>query len=85
MIRAPAGQTLTSPENAAAVTGLATELGALPGVVAATNPLDPQAPAVNADRTTGYSTVTYAVPQGDVTPAQQDACWPPSAARTPAG
>ncbi len=73
VIAAPAGQTLTSPENAAAVTGLVTELNALPGVVGASNPLNPQAPAVNADQNTGYSTVTYAVPQGEVTADQQDA------------
>ncbi|WP_420123015.1 MMPL family transporter [Nakamurella sp.] len=73
VIQAPAGQTLTSDGNAAAVTGLVTELGGLPGVVAAGNPLDPQAPGVNADQSTGYSTVTYGVPQGEVTTAEQDA------------
>ena len=73
VVAAPAGQTLTGPENAAAVGGLVTELGGLPGVVAASNPLDPQAPGVNADQSTGYSTVTYGVAQGDITPAEQDA------------
>ena len=73
VIHAAAGQTLTSPENAASVAGLAGELGALPGVVSASNPLDPQAPGVNADRTTGYSTVTYGVAQGEVTAQEQDA------------
>ncbi|WP_395729656.1 MMPL family transporter [Nakamurella sp.] len=73
VIAAPAGQTLTSPENAAAVSGLVAELGRLPGVVDAGNPLNPQAPGVNADQSTGYSTVTYGVPQGEVTAAEQDA------------
>ena len=73
VIQAPAGQSLTSPENAGAVSQLVTELGGLPGVVNASNPLDPQAPGVNAGRSTGYSTVTYGVAQGEVTPAEQDA------------
>jgi RND superfamily putative drug exporter len=73
VIRAPAGQTLTSPENAAAVSDLVTELGSLPGVVNASNPLNPQSPGVNADQSTGYSTVSYGVPQGEVTTAEQDA------------
>lgn len=73
VIHAPAGQTLTSPDNAAAVTELATELGELPGVVSASNPLNPQAPGVNADQSTGYSTVTYGVAQGEVTTIEQDA------------
>ncbi|HEY7813529.1 MAG TPA: MMPL family transporter, partial [Nakamurella sp.] len=73
VIQAPAGQTLTSPENAAAVGTLVGELGRLPGVTGASNPLDPQAPGVNADQTTGYSTVGYGVAQGEVTPDEQDA------------
>jgi RND superfamily putative drug exporter len=73
VLQAPAGQTLTTPENAAAVGTLVDELGRLPGVVNASNPLNPQAPGVNADQSTGYSTVTYGVPQGGVSAAQQDA------------
>jgi RND superfamily putative drug exporter len=73
VIQAPAGQTLTSPENAATVNTLVGELGSLPGVTSASNPLDPQAPGVNADQTTGYSTVGYGVAQGEVTEAEQDA------------
>ena len=73
VIRAPAGQTLTSPENAGAVTALVDKLGTLPGVTNASTPLNPQAPGVNADQSTGYSTVTYGVAQGEVTAAEQDA------------
>ena len=73
VLQAPAGQTLTTPANAAAVGTLVDELGRLPGVVNASNPLNPQAPGVNADQSTGYSTVTYGVPQGGVSAAQQDA------------
>ena len=57
VLRAPDGQTLTAPENAAAVQRVVTELTGLPGAVSVTNPLDPRAPAVNQQQTTGYSTV----------------------------
>jgi len=73
VLQAPAGQTLTEPANATAVGDLVTELGGLPGVVSATNPLDPANPTVNADQTTAYSTVTYQGAVGEVTPAQQEA------------
>ncbi|SDG51479.1 MMPL family transporter [Klenkia brasiliensis] len=73
VVRAPEGTTLTDPTQAAALQQLVTELGALPGVVSASNPLDPAAPTVNQDLTTGYSTVTYDAGPGEVTPAEQDA------------
>ena len=73
VVQAPDGQTVTAPENAAAVAALVGELGRLPGVVSASNPLDPAAPAVNADQTTAYSTVTYGAGAGEVPPEQQDA------------
>src|ERR687886_339556 len=73
VVVAPEGQTLTTPQSAAAVGALVAELGELPGVASATNPLDPAAPSVNPELTTGYSTVTYEAPVGEVTPAQQDA------------
>jgi putative drug exporter of the RND superfamily len=73
VLQAPDGATLTTPENAAAVQQVVTELAGLPGVVSASNPLDPAAPAVNQTQTTGYSTVSYDVPSGGVTPDQQEA------------
>src|SRR5919202_208326 len=73
VVVAPEGQTLTTPQSAAAVGALVAELGELPGVASASNPLDPAAPSVNPELTTGYSTVTYEAPVGEVTPAQQDA------------
>ncbi|TYP88905.1 MMPL family transporter [Blastococcus xanthinilyticus] len=73
VVAAPDGGTLTTPENAAAVIGLVAELGELPGVVNATNPLDPAAPSVNQQQDTAYSTVTYDAAPGEVTPAQQEA------------
>src|SRR3954471_7882342 len=73
VVAAPDGETLTTPQNAAAVGTLVTALSALPGATSASNPLDPAAPAVNAAQTTGYSTVTYSVGPGEVTGEQQDA------------
>ena len=73
VVQAPDGATLTTPDNAAAIGDLVAELGELPGVASASDPLDPAAPAVNADQTTAYSTVTYTGAPGEVTPAQQEA------------
>src|SRR3954469_20106133 len=73
VVRAPDGSTLAAPQNAAAIGDLVAQLAQLPGVASASNPLDPAAPTVNADLTTGYSTVTYTAVAGEVTPAQQDA------------
>ena len=72
VVLAPEGAQLTTPENAAAVTGLVGTLTGLPGVASATNPLDPAAPGVNAELTTAYSTVSYDAP-GGVTPEQREA------------
>ncbi|MCA0144540.1 MMPL family transporter [Blastococcus sp. LR1] len=73
VVVAPDGQTLTTPEGATAIGELVAELGELPGVVSATNPLDPAAPSVNREQDTAYSTVTYDAAPGEVTPAQQEA------------
>jgi putative drug exporter of the RND superfamily len=73
VVQAPNGQTLTTPDNAAAVGALVADLFQLPGVTAASNPLDPAAPAVDAGQTTAFSTVTYSAAPGEVTPEQQDA------------
>ena len=73
VVQAPDGQTLTTPENAAALGELVGVLSELPGVASATNPLDPAAPSVNADQDTAYSTVTYTSAPGEVTPAEQEA------------
>ena len=73
VVAAPQGQKVTSPANAAAVTGLVGTLKGLPGVASATDPLNPTSPTVNPGQTVAYSTVTYTAPAGGVTPAQQDA------------
>ncbi|MEU4763126.1 MMPL family transporter [Actinosynnema sp. NPDC023794] len=73
VVRAPDGQRVTSPENAAKLAGLVRELSALPGVTSASNPLDPRAPTVNAGQDVAYSTVTYEAQAGDVTEEQRTA------------
>ncbi|TFV57263.1 MMPL family transporter [Geodermatophilus sp. DF01-2] len=73
VVQAPDGRTLTAPESAAALAQLVTELSGLPGVASATDPLDPAAPSVDPELTTGYSTVTFEAPVGEVAPEQQDA------------
>ncbi|SDG09796.1 putative drug exporter of the RND superfamily [Blastococcus aurantiacus] len=72
-VATPEGSTLTDAENSAAVGDLVETLGALPGVVSASNPLDPAAPSVNPDATIGYSTVTYGGLIEDVTDEQRTA------------
>ncbi|MFD0203471.1 MULTISPECIES: MMPL family transporter [Saccharothrix] len=73
VVQAPAGQQVTSPENAQKLAGLVQELSALPGVTSASNPLDPRAPTVNAGQDVAYSTVTYEAEAGDVTEEQRSA------------
>jgi len=73
VVQAPDGQKLTTPENAQAIGGLVADLAKLPGVTSASNPLDPAAPAVNADQNTAYSTVTYRAVAGEVTDAERNA------------
>ncbi|WP_081788694.1 MMPL family transporter [Candidatus Blastococcus massiliensis] len=67
------GATLADPEIATAVGELVGTLADLPGVAAVSDPLDPAAPAVNADLTIGYSTVTLEGLLEDVTEQQRDA------------
>jgi RND superfamily putative drug exporter len=73
VVVAPEGETLTTPENVPVVAELVAELSGLPGVVSATNPLDPAAPTINQQLTTAYSTVTYEAARGEVPPEQQEA------------
>jgi RND superfamily putative drug exporter len=73
VIAAPDGQTLTTPENAQVLGGLVGELGTLPGVSSASDPLSPQAPTINAEQNTAYSTVTYSAGVGEVTEEQRTA------------
>ncbi len=61
---------VTDPMNAAAIMKDVATLAKLPGVVAASNPLDPAAPSVSRDRRAAISTVHYAV-VGDSMPKAQ--------------
>lgn len=56
---------------AAEVGRVVQELRRLPGVLAATDPLDPEAPAVSADGRAAYSTVTYGVQAPEITEEQR--------------
>ncbi|HET9138327.1 MMPL family transporter [Actinophytocola sp.] len=67
VVKSTDGTPLTDPAHAKAVGELVADLAELPGVASASNPLDPAAPAVNADRSTAYSTVTYTAVAGEVT------------------
>ncbi|MBG0562841.1 MMPL family transporter [Actinoplanes aureus] len=67
VFEAPDGQKITDPQNAATVAQTVASLGKLPGVVSASNPLDPAAPTVSRDQGAAYSTVTYGVQPSEVT------------------
>ncbi|MEV6300208.1 MMPL family transporter [Actinoplanes sp. NPDC051861] len=73
VFEAPAGQKVTDPANAAQIAQVVGNLGKLPGVVAASNPLDPQAPAVSQDQGAAYSQVSYGVQPSEVTDDQRAA------------
>ena len=73
VMEAPAGGKITDPATAAKVGQVVGELTRLPGVAAATNPLDPRAPTVAPDQSAAYSTVTYSVPASELTKSQRAA------------
>ncbi|HEV7656341.1 MAG TPA: MMPL family transporter [Mycobacteriales bacterium] len=73
VLAAPAGATITTGAAATEVAGTVAALRKLPGVVGATDPLDPKAPAVSQDKRAAYSTVTYGVQAPDITDAQREA------------
>jgi RND superfamily putative drug exporter len=73
VVQVPDGGKVTDPGTAAKLAELVGTLGRLPGVAAATDPLDPKAPAVSPDQRAAYSTVTYRVPAPEITDAQRRA------------
>jgi RND superfamily putative drug exporter len=73
VFEAPAGGKITDPANAGQVAQAVAALGKLPGVVAATNPLDPGSPVVSPDRTAAYSTLSYGVQASELTADERDA------------
>ncbi|MEV6342560.1 MMPL family transporter [Actinoplanes sp. NPDC051851] len=70
---APDGQKITDQANAGQLAQAVASFGTLPGVVAVSNPLDPQAPAVSQDQSAAYSTVTYGVQPSEVTDEEREA------------
>lgn len=73
VIETPAGSRITDQANAAQVAGIVAKLQKLPGVVSASNPLDPKAPAVSQDQRAVYSTVTYGVEAPEITLEEREA------------
>jgi RND superfamily putative drug exporter len=73
VFEAPAGSTVRSGSTAATIADTVAKLQKLDGVVSATNPLDPKAPAVSPDNLAAYSTVTYGVQAPDITYTQRAA------------
>ncbi len=73
VLQAPGDEMITSPQRAQVLAGLVADLDALPGVVAASNPLDPAAPTISPDQRAAYSTLTYEDTAADITQAQRDA------------
>ncbi len=73
VLQAPGDELITDPGNAASVGQVVAALKQLPGVANATDPLDPAAPVVSADRRAAFSTVTYRAQQPDVTGGERAA------------
>ncbi|MET0426327.1 MAG: MMPL family transporter [Actinoplanes sp.] len=67
VFQAPAGGKITEQANAAKVTEVVARLAKLPGVLSASNPLDPDSPVVSQDQAAAYSTVTYGVQASEIT------------------
>ncbi|GAA2629214.1 MMPL family transporter [Paractinoplanes durhamensis] len=70
---APAGGKITDQQNAATVVQTVAALAKLPGVVAASNPLDPKSPVVSQDQSAAYSTVSYGVQGSEITVEEREA------------
>jgi RND superfamily putative drug exporter len=73
VFEAPGGGKITDPRTAGQVAQAVAVLGKLPGVVAATNPLDPKAPVVSRDQTAAYSTLSYGVQASEITAGEREA------------
>lgn len=72
VMTAPAGESVTDPRAAAAITKAVDELKQIPDIATVTNPLDRQRPVVSQDRTVAVSTVTFNESQGNVEQASLD-------------
>ncbi|MEU4690218.1 MMPL family transporter [Actinoplanes sp. NPDC023714] len=73
VFEAPAGETVTTPENAAQIAKTVASLGQVPGVVGVSNPLDQANPTVSQDQGAAYSTVTFGVQPSEVTDEEREA------------
>ena len=73
VMEAPGGGRITDRATAAQVAAAVAKLQKLPGVVAASNPLDPMAPTVSQDQRAAYSTVTYGVEAPEITVEEREA------------
>ncbi len=67
VLQAPDGAMITEPQQAQVLAGIVAELGDLPGVVSASNPLDPATPTISPDQRAAYSTVVYEDTAPDIT------------------
>ncbi|MBU2668388.1 MMPL family transporter [Actinoplanes bogorensis] len=72
VMEAPNGK-ITDQAAAGQVAQVVAKLQKLPGVVAASDPFDAQAPTVSQDQTAAYSTVTYGVTAEQITAEERDA------------
>ncbi|MCY1138312.1 MMPL family transporter [Actinoplanes sp. Pm04-4] len=73
VMEAPGTGKITDQASAAQVAAVVAKLKTLPGVVSASNPLDPQAPTVSQDQRAAYSTVTYGVQASEITAEEREA------------
>ena len=73
VFEAPVGGKVTDQAVAARVTAVVGKLSQLPGVVSASNPLDPKSPIVSRDQGAAYSTVTYGVQASEITVEEREA------------
>ncbi|HEX9999832.1 MAG TPA: MMPL family transporter [Actinoplanes sp.] len=73
VFQAPTGAKVTDPATAGQIVQTVGALAKLPGVVAASNPLDPKSPVVSQDQGAAFSTVTYGVQAQEITNAERDA------------
>ncbi|GAA1001862.1 MMPL family transporter [Subtercola frigoramans] len=73
VVEVPSGQKVTDPATVTKLNALVSELGSLPGVATASDPLDSSAPTVSADLRAAYSTVTYAATAANLTSTEKTA------------
>jgi RND superfamily putative drug exporter len=73
VFEAPAGETVTAPENAAQIAKAVADFATVDGVVNVSNPLDQANPTVSRDQSAAYSSVTFGVQPSEVTDEERTA------------